>query len=145
MIGNWVKDLSAVRATLENLISPERVELLGFGEPLKPSGLGPDEGTGETAIAVLAAAALDKEFAAVTVVNLLSTYVVNSVAPVQRYSIVVPGMLNWGDVSLIAALSNCPMQIKSLVHPSGRSLSGKEHSDWEKEVKLLSSRMAEKP
>jgi hypothetical protein len=139
MIGNWVKDLSAVRACLEKFISPERVELLGFGEIIRASGLKPDEGTGETAIAVLAAAALDKGFAAVTVVDMLSTYVVNSVAPVQRYSIVVPGILQWGDISLIAALSNCPVQIKSLVHPSGRTLSSKEHSDWEKEVKILSS------
>jgi hypothetical protein len=141
MIGNWVKDLSAVRATLETLISPEHVELLGFGEPLKSSGLGPDEGTGETAIAVLAAAALDKGFAAVTVVDMLSTYAVSDVAPVQRYSIVVPGILKWGDISLIAALSNCPTQVKSLVHPSGKPLSKKEQSDWNREVKLLSTRI----
>jgi hypothetical protein len=141
MIGNWIKDLSAVRACLEKFISPERVELLGFGEIIRASGLKPDEGTGETAIAVLAAATLDKGFATVTVVDMLSTYVVRDVVPVQRYSIVVPDILQWGDVSLIAALSSCPMQIKSLVDPSGHILSKKEHSDWIKEVKLLSSRM----
>ncbi|MCX6985941.1 MAG: hypothetical protein NT118_14500, partial [Lentisphaerae bacterium] len=144
MIGDWVRDLSAVRAALEKLISPEHVELLGFGETIRASGLNPEEGTGETAIAVLAAAALDKCFAAVTVVNLLSTYVVTDIAPVQRYSIVVPGVLQWGDISLIAALSNCPTEVKSLVNPSGHILSSKEHSDWIKEVKLLSSRMTGK-
>lgn len=141
MIGNWVKDLSAVRACMEKFFSPERMELLGFGEPIRASGLAPDEGMGETAIAVLAAAVLGKGFASVTVVDMLSTYVVSDVAPVQRYGIVVPGILKWGDVSLIAALSNCPVQVDSLVHPSGKPLSKKETSEWEKEVKLLSSRL----
>ena len=144
MIGNWVKDLSAVRAALKKIISPESVGLLGFGEVVRVSGLNPDEGTGETAIAVLAAAALDCKFAEVTAVNLLSSYVVNNVAPVQRYSIVVPGILRWGDVSLIAALCNCNLQIKSLVNPAGQVLSNKEYSDWMKEVSLLSSRINRK-
>ena len=140
MIGDWVKDLSAVRAALEKIIPNVKAELLGFGETGMdiPLGMGDLKGTGDTGLAVLAAAVLDKRFAAATVVNLLSTYVVNGKPPVHRYSIFVPGVLRWGDVSLLAALVKCELQIKSLVHPSGKQLSKKEYSDWQKEVKKIS-------
>ena len=148
ILGNWVKDLSAVRAALRTVVGLKRVELLGFGDTGIP-GLNETEalargatfGNGETAIAVLAAAALDKRFDDVTVVNLLSTYVINGAPPVQRYSIFVPGMLKWGDVSLLAALTNCPAQVNSLVNPSGQKLSKKERSAWIREVRRLSSRL----
>jgi dienelactone hydrolase len=143
MIGDWVKDLSAVRTAIGKLFSSGKVELLGFGETGLdiPTGMNDLKGTGDTGLAVLAAAVLDKRFAGVTVINMLSTYVVNGTPPVHRFSIFVPGILRWGDVSLMAALAKCELKIKSLVHPSGKLLSKKEYSDWQKEVKGLSNRL----
>jgi dienelactone hydrolase len=143
MIGDWAKDLSAVRAAVEKIIPRIKVELLGFGdEGLDiPTGMNDLKGTGDTGLAVLAAAVLDKRFAGVTAVNLLSTYVVNGTPPVHRFSIFIPGILCWGDVSLMAALVKCELKIKSLVHPSGKLLSKKEFSEWQKEVKTLSKRL----
>jgi hypothetical protein len=140
MLGDWVKDLSAVRAAVVKFFSPGKVELLGFGdEGLDiPTGMNDLKGTGDTGLAVLAAAVLDKGFARVTAINLLSTYVVDNAPPVHRFSIFVPGILRWGDVSLMAALAECDVEIKSLVHPSGKLLSKKEFSDWQIEVKTLS-------
>jgi hypothetical protein len=66
---------------------------------------------------------------------------VNGTPPVHRFSIFIPGILCWGDVSLMAALVKCELKIKSLVHPSGKLLSKKEFSEWQKEVKTLSKRL----
>ncbi len=130
MLGDWVKDLFAVRAALAKLHRATPVELMGFDEP---------------ALATLAAAALEKRFAGVTVSNLLSTYVITEGGPVQRQSIFVPGMLCWGDVSLLAALIRCPTKVNSLVHPSGRPLSAKESCAWRREVSCLSDRFVPQP
>ena len=126
MIGDWVKDILAVRAALMTRRGAKRVELLAFEEP---------------ALAALAAAAIGKHFAGVSVVNLLSSYVVSDIAPVQRYSIFVPGILQWGDVTLLAGLAHCSVRVCSLVHPSGRALSRKERSAWLGEVRQFGRRM----
>jgi len=147
MLGDWVKDLAAVRAALVDGFRFKRVELLGFGETGSPKvdagalARGGLFGNGETALAVLAAAALDRRFAGVTAVDLLATYVLNGAPPVQRYSIFVPGMLQWGDVSLLAALAGDGAQIPSLVHPSGQPLSARERAAWSREVRRLSARL----
>lgn len=140
VLGGWVKDLSAIRAALNKIVPRTKVELLGFGdEGLNlPTGMNDLKGTGDTGLAVLAAAVLDSKFAGVSAINLLSTYVVKGAPPVQRYSIFVQGILCWGDVSLMAALAECKLDVKSLVHPSGKQLSKKEYSDWQKEVKKIS-------
>jgi len=147
-LGDWVKDLAAVRAALASVAGRKRVELLGFGQTgvtaltdATAVARGAHLGSGETAIAVLAAAALDRRFRAVTVVDLLSTYVVNGAPPVQRYSIFAPGILRWGDVSLLAALCVGSAQVLSLVHPTGKSLSARERAVWFGEVRKLSARL----
>jgi hypothetical protein len=148
IMGDWVKDLSAVRSALKTIVGAKAVELMGFGDTGIPGlketaalARGAVFGNGETAVAALTTAALDKRFSGVTVVNLLSTYVIKNVPPVQRYSILAPGVLRWGDVSLIAALANCPVEVKSLVHPSGKALTPKERSAWTREVRKLSARL----
>jgi hypothetical protein len=143
MLGDWVKDVIAVRAALGRIVPSGKVELLGFGEAGSgmPTGMQGLKGSGDTALAVLAAAVLNKRFSAVTVVDVLSTYVVRGAPPVQRFSIFVPGILCWGDVSLMAALVECETQIQSLVQPSGKRLSRKECAAWQREVKTLRKRL----
>jgi hypothetical protein len=148
LLGDWVKDLVAVRAALKTLAASKRVELMGFGETGIP-GAGQTEalargamfGNGDTGLVVLAAAALDQRFDGVTVFNLLSTYVLNGVPPIQRFSVYAPGILRWGDVSLLAALAKGPVQVKSLVHPSGKVLSAGEKAAWNREMELMTRRL----
>jgi dienelactone hydrolase len=126
LMGDWVQDLLAVCDAIQQRGQVRGVELLGFGEP---------------ALAVLAAAALERRFSGLTVENLLSTYVVDAVAPVQRYGIFVPGMLRWGDVSLLAAMARCPVRVNSLVHPAGTGLAARERTAWFLEVRRLTRRL----
>ena len=130
MIGNWVHDLSMARSTLARRMTHYRVELLGFRE---------------TALAALAAGALDKRFSQVSVVEMLSSYVLHGVQPVQRFSIFVPGILSWGDVSLMAAMLRCPLKVHSLVRPSGRLLSQQEFARWSREVRKVRNSLSPIP
>jgi len=150
MVGDWTKDLSAVRAALSKITPSTPLELLGFGgtvaaEANDPAALarGAFFGLGDAAIAALAAATLDNRFAGVTVVGLLSTYVLDGAMPAYRYGVLVPGILRWGDISLIAALAHCPVRVESLVHPAGRPLSSKERAAWVREVRQLSRRLTQ--
>jgi hypothetical protein len=68
---------------------------------------------------------------------MLSSYVLCGAPPVQTFSIFVPGLLTWGDVSLMAAMVACPLKVTSLVHPSGLALSKHEASAWSREVQKL--------
>lgn len=125
-IGDWVKDILAVRSALSGLNAPKKVELFACGEP---------------ALAALAAAALTESFSAVNAAELLETYVVKNAPPSQRYSIFVPGILNWGDVSLMVAMANCPVRILSIVNAAGKPLSPGERGRFNSEVTLLSRRL----
>jgi hypothetical protein len=59
-------------------------------------------------------------FSSVSVERILSSYVVTTSALTQRYSIYVPGILAWGDIDLLAALSQCEVHIHSLVDANGQ-------------------------
>ncbi len=126
MIGQWVKDLFAVRAALVKKLDASRVCLLAFEE---------------AAVAALAAAALEKKFLSVKVERLLSSYVITDSPLTQRYSIYLPGILQWGDISLLAALANCPLDVASLSHPSGTALTPKQRAGWLREVHEMAKRL----
>lgn len=125
MIGEWAEDLSAVRAVLVKDHPETQVEVLAFDEP---------------AIAALTAAALGVEFSRVTAVGLLHSYVVEGAKPAQGMSMLVPGILKWGDVSLMAALADCPVTVPSAVRPSGAALTTRELAAWRREVAGLRRR-----
>ena len=129
MLGNWAVDLLAVQKVLVAR-SHRQIELLGFGE---------------TALAALAAASFEKRFSRVTVVDMLSTYVIDGAAPVMNHSIFVPGMLTWGDCSLLAALASCPLEVESLVDPSGKHLSKADLAAWSRETRTLTKKLSGKP
>jgi hypothetical protein len=76
---------------------------------------------------------------------MLSTYVLHGVQPVQRFSIFVPGILSWGDVSLMAAMLRCPLKVYSLVRPSGRLLSQEEFARWSREVRKVRNSLSPIP
>ncbi len=124
MIGEWTEDLMALIGIYR--AAEMEIELVAWGEP---------------ALAALAAAALTDSIAAVTVLELLSTYVLGDGAHVQRMSIFLPGVLAWGDVSLLAALAPCPLNVRRLQTPDGRPLTEQETSDWAHEARGLARRM----
>jgi hypothetical protein len=73
--------------------------------------------------------------------RLLSSYVITGSPLTQRYSIYLPGILQWGDISLLAALANCPLEVASLSLPSGKALTPKQRTAWLCEVQEMAKRL----
>jgi hypothetical protein len=105
MVGEWVEDILAVVTAL----APEGpVALAAWGEP---------------GLAALAATALaTADIASVQAHGTLASYVLDGQAHVQTMSIFVPGILNWGDISLLAALAPAPVELVAPVASSGQAL-----------------------
>lgn len=127
-IGDWCRDLYAVKTALKKINPDSDFELMGFDE---------------TAMAAVALAALKDEFSKVSVVNLLSSYAQSGIPPVQRHTVWIPGILHWGDVTLMAALAKCKLEIKSLVSSAGKYLDETEFEKWRDEVIDLAQLPAE--
>jgi len=117
MLGEWVEDLLAVARVLA---AEGPVSVVACGEP---------------ALAALAAAALDGHaFAAVATQGCLATYVLAGAAHVQAMSVFVPGILRWGDVSLLAALAAVPVEFQAPVSPSGVVLDAQGCAELRREI-----------
>jgi hypothetical protein len=126
MIGEWAEDLAAVRSALGADHPGARIEALAFDE---------------AALAALAAAALGARFDRVTAKGLPHSFVPEGVKPVQAMSVFIPGILKWGDVSLLAAMASCPVEAVEAVHASGAKLSAKDLAQWRREVAALKARL----
>lgn len=128
LIGEWVEDLLAVARALA---------------PDGPVGL---EAWGEPALAALAAAALDcGAFAGLVTHGCLSTYVLEGAAHAQAMSVFIPGMLAWGDVSLLAALAAVPVELQAPVSPSGTVLSPEACDELRREIRSEAARLGLTP
>jgi len=126
MLGDWVRDILALRSALIENAPDTRIELLAFGEP---------------GLAALAVAALADGFERVTVSGVLATFVLEGVVPTHNMSIFVPNLLKWGDVSLIAALARCAVAIHAPVKPAGARLTADELAQWRAETVALAERL----
>lgn len=122
MIGEWTTDLLAIRAALATGEPAAQFEVLAFGEP---------------GLAALTTVALSDGFARATVAGLLSTYVLDDAIPTHSMCAFIPSILEWGDVSLIAALAKCPLTVHGLVRPAGRPLNTEELTAWREEVRAF--------
>lgn len=144
MAGDWVRDLLSIRKRVAALASCHDVVLMGVGEAdvdVTDDSGNVEPGAGDTTVAVLAAALLDRAFRGVTVLNMPATFAVTGEYPAHRWSHFVPGILKWGDTSLLAALLKCPLQIVSLVNSASRRLSQRERAGWRKEMEEMKERL----
>lgn len=128
-IGDWVKDLHAIHAAIKKLLPGISIEAMGFNE---------------MAVAVLSANVLNNDFSKIYAVNLIASYVQNGKVPKQRSTIWIPGILCWGDISLMAALSDAALKIKTIIKMSGKKLTAGEFSLWRKEVNEMSFKLGKK-
>jgi hypothetical protein len=149
MMGDWVTDLGALYDAVKQLTGVKKIELLGFGQVFEES---PEQrsilsrgglfGTGDTALASLLAAAVDARFHKVTVVDLLSTYVPDEEPPRRRYQVYVPSMLNWGDVSTIAAVAGLDrVEVISLVSSACKPVTKAGRTKWLGEAQRCERRL----
>jgi hypothetical protein len=105
-IGDWTKDVLGLVSCVKDVLSAGHVEIIAFGE---------------TGLAALATSVVSKKIKSVCTANMLGSYVEDSDKVLVSMSVHIPGILKWGDVSMMAALSNARVEIV-------------EPTDWEKAV-----------
>ncbi len=104
VLGDWTAELLALARLARAARPGARLRLAAFGE---------------TGLAALAAAALGRGWAEVTVTDLPGTWAAGADAPRLPLAMHVPGILAWGDVALLAALVPCPLHLVNPVHADG--------------------------
>ena len=118
--GEWARELDCVNSMLRLWYEADNVSYHGFGD---------------TGTAALFAAALYGEISSVTLEKSpLSFQFFGDKIPVNNsMAMHVPGFLNWGDLSLAAALANCQVKFVNPVFTDGSKLSDSDLQTWQKE------------
>jgi hypothetical protein len=109
VIGEWVKEIDLVTQFLKTTYKAPKISI---------------DGTREAGLAALFYASLGGKVESVTLREAPVSYLIDSRESVDFFSmgIHLPGFLNWGDVSLAAALSSIDIKFIDPVTMSGRSL-----------------------
>ncbi len=126
MIGDWVRDIEAIAGYLKYQCEIKELNLLAFGE---------------TGLAALAAAALEDEYASVEVRDMLGSYLREGEDITQSMAVHIPGILKWGDISMLAALSLAPVCITCPVDWAGQPYDAARSSVLQADTERLSTLM----
>ncbi len=109
VIGEWVKEMDLLTQFLKTRYKAQKVSI---------------DGTREAGLAALFYASMGGKIESVTLREAPVSYLFDSRKSVDFFSIGIhlPGFLNWGDVSLAAALTGIDIKFVNAVTMSGRSL-----------------------
>lgn len=118
--GEWVKEIDLVTQFLKSMYKAKKVSI---------------DGTGEAGLAGLFYASLGGKVESVTLREAPVSYLFDSRDSVDFFSmgIHLPGFLNWGDVSLAAALSGIDIQFINPLTMSGKTLNADRLKEYRTE------------
>jgi len=124
VLGEWVKELSLVARFINARYKSRKVYLYG---------------SKEAGLAGLYLAALEGNIESVTLQSAPLSYVFDNRDSVEFFStgIHLPGFLNWGDVSLAAALSGTGVTFIDPVTMSGQKISGDKINAYDAEFEQI--------
>ncbi|MBV7530701.1 S9 family peptidase [Chitinophaga sp. sic0106] len=125
--GLWVQEIQALASLLKKQEHSSYISLYA---------------TREASIAALAFAALDTTVSEIQLEECPVSYVFDDRKNIDHYNMAIhiPGILQWGDVSLLAALSSTNVRIAAPVSISGRPLTKAEAINVEKEFHDIAKR-----
>lgn len=103
-IGDWTKDILGVASCIKDVLSAKNVEIISCGE---------------TGLAALSASVLSEKIKSVYAAGVPGSYVNDSDKVRLSMAVHIPGILKWGDVSMMAALSNAGVEITEPVDWGG--------------------------
>ncbi len=126
VLGDWAAELLALADWIRAAQPRGALRLAAFGE---------------AGLAALAAAALSPRWAAVTVVDAPGSWSDGAATPGLPLAVHVPGILKWGDVSMLAALAGCPLELRNPVHADGRPYTAAERRARALEIAGLARRL----
>lgn len=124
VIGNWVNELTLVHKAAITQLNAQSVKLIGFKE---------------TAVASLLFNALNNYPVQAALYNAPISYLFDSRASVDHFNMAIhiPGFLEWGDISLAAAISNADITFIRPVTMSGHQPEKTSRTQIEKEFATL--------
>ena len=127
MMGEWVKELSAVTDYVKTTLKAKRIGL---------------DGTKEAGLAGLFLSALEGKGDYLILRDAPVSYLFDNRESVDFYSMAIhlPGFLKWGDVSLAAALSGKNITMVNPLTMSGRSLSPAQLKEYKTEFETVRTR-----
>ena len=122
--GEWVKELDVVRQFIISKYKSTKVSI---------------NGNKETGLAGLYLAALENNIDSVTMTNAPLSYLFDNRENVEFFGtgIHVPDFLEWGDVSLAAALTGATVTFENPVTMSGRKISGDQLKEYKAEFEQI--------
>ena len=124
ILGEWVKELSVVTGFLKSSYKARTVSL---------------DGSKESGLAGLFLAATGGDVNDIILRDAPLSYLFDSRGSVDFFSmgIHLPGFLNWGDISLAAALSGKNIRVINPLTMSGEKISGEELRSYQEEFKKI--------
>jgi hypothetical protein len=124
IMGEWVKELGLITDLLKAKYKASKVGI---------------DGSKEAGLAALFLSATEGKVDYLILREAPLSYLFDKRESVDFFSMAVhlPGFLNWGDVSLAAALSGKPVTIIKPVTMSGRKLTGSELKEYQSEFQKL--------
>src|SRR5690606_4193893 len=130
MMGQWTSELLVLGQWVRSLDGQVPIHLVGY----KEAGL-----------AALYAAPFGADFASVTAIDSPVSYLFDTLEGINYYnmSVHVPGIVSWGDIGLVSALSNCPILFRDPRTLSGNRLDNNArsaHEDYFKTVQRMANR-----
>ncbi len=126
MIGDWTRDLIAIREAIVRAEPAMRCELLAYRE---------------LALAAATATAISGRFTEAVLVEMLSSWFSGSQKPGYGMSQFIPNILSWGDISLIVALTPVRVRLRRPINAAGEVLNESEHAALQEEIRSLSDRI----
>jgi hypothetical protein len=124
VIGEWVKEIDLINQFLKTRYKAEKVTI---------------DGTREAGLAGLFYASLGGKVAEVTLREAPVSYLFDNRESIDHFSMAIhlPGFLNWGDVSLAAALTGLDINLINPVTMSGRSLDSQKLNEFRSEYENI--------
>jgi hypothetical protein len=123
-MGKWVSDINLITQFLQEKYQAERIAI---------------DASKETGLSALLSSTLSNAASSIILRESPISYQFDTRAGVDYYNMAVhiPGILKWGDISLMAALSNSTLHFINPLTLSGRSLETTERTQTEQEFKKL--------
>lgn len=123
-MGKWVSDINLITQFLQEKYQAERVAI---------------DASKETGLSALLSSTLSNAASSIILRESPISYQFDTRAGVDFFNMAVhiPGILKWGDISLMAALSNSTLHFINPLTLSGRSLETTERTQTEQEFKKL--------
>lgn len=124
LMGEWTRELDCVNSVLRLRYKADNVSFHGYGD---------------TGLAALFAAALYGKVSSVTLESApLSYQFFGDKIPINAsMAMHIPGFLKWGDLSLAAALANCPTTFINPVFTDGSKLDESDVTKWKNEFNSI--------